>query len=662
MRNIISKILFTLLVLTMGIGSVWGISSPATNPATTTRNSQSFLNVADTWSNARIKNADSTLAYSVGYIKQTLNPAWYEGGKSNSSFTYSNAEDEGFIASSGTGGANGNGYYSIKSSQTAVIYATGFKNLGVMGSDNSSSKYIIVEVEEYSTNGTTSNKVSFSSANKGTSITTYNNNFTPTNFYKITVTSNSTSGSKLYQVRFIRPSAPSSLVASEITSAGATLTVTDAENINNYEFYISEDNTAPTANSTATHSVSNGKVKVIDDLSASTTYYAWVRSNCNGGKTAWKALTGSSFETSGSGCAATAPGNLSKSDPSAGVVTLTAAGSAASGDTWYWQTSATGEDDTDEYDAVNGKAVNAAGTYYLRSYNATGTCWSTAKSIEVTAADLLTAITPSLSYANSTLVLTALTTTSPTLTGNDGNGSVSYALNNVNPAGCMTIDAGTGIVTAVATGTATVTATIAANGYYAGGEATSGTIKVVAAPVGMIDQKLATGSVAWDASVIVTEDYTNVTGLTALSQHGSATASGNGNGSNGGQTSKIGTATGDFNGNDYLELSFTIAAGKQFNISSVTIPVQPVTSDANNFKAVLSDNQGSTEIVGTTTNQGHGTLANIGFSSYGTLKGTITLRIYAWGWSNGYRLGKNIVIDGTIVDEGSTPSGYTVTY
>ena len=638
-----------LIIFTMGIGQMWGISSSATNPATTTRNSQSFLNVADTWANARIKDADSTLAYSVGYIKSTLDPAWYSGGKSNSSFTYPNAVDEGFIASSGTGGANGNGYYSIKSSQTATIYATGFKNLGVMGSDNSSTKYIVVEVEEYATDGTCSNKVSFSSSNKGTSITTYNYNFTPTKFYKITVTSNSTSGSKLYQVRFIRPSAPSALVASAPTSAGATLTVTDAENINNYEFYVSENSEAPTASSTATHSVSGGKTKVIDDLSAGTTYYAWVRSNCNGGKSTWKALTGNTFETaSGGGCAATAPGNLNKSLPSAGEITLTAEGSAASGDTWYWQTAADGEDDTDEYDAVNGKAVNAAGTYYIRSYNAAGTCWSSAKSVTVAAEDLLTAINPSLSYDKTTLVLAALTTASPTLTGNDGNGTVSYALNNVNPAGCMTVDAGTGVVTAVAAGTATVTATIAANGNYAGGEATSGTIKVVAAPAGMIDQKLATGSVAWDASVIVTEDYTNVTGLTALSQHGSATASGNGNTSNGGQTSKVGTVTGDFNGNNYLELSFTIADGKEFNITSVAIPVQPVTSDANYFKAVLSDNQGSTAIEGTKTNITNGNLANIDFSSYGTLSGTITLRIYAWGWGNGYRLGKNIVIDGTI--------------
>ena len=258
-------------------------------------------------------------------------------------------------------------------------------------------------------------------------------------------------------------------------------------------------------------------------------------------------------------------------------------------------------------------------------------------------------ITPSLSYDHPTLVLTQTTSATPTLNKDGSSGAVTWTSSNT---GVATVDPATGIVTAVAAGTTTITAAIAADGEdYCAGEATA-TIKVMAAPSGLVDQQLATGNVAWDASVIVTSDPTNVTSLTALSQHGSATASGNGNTSNGGQTSKIGTETGDFNASNYLELSFTVASGKSLNVSSVTIPVQPVSSNTNNFKAVLSDNQGSTEIIGTTTNQTNGTLANIGFASYGTLKGTITLRIYAWGWSNGYRLGKNIIINGTLEDDG----------
>lgn len=181
-------------------------------------------------------------------------------------------------------------------------------------------------------------------------------------------------------------------------------------------------------------------------------------------------------------CAATVPGNISKGTATGGTgtITLTAGGDIASGDAWYWQSAADGT----ATNLGNGKTkdVSAAGTYYVRSYNTAGECWSTAKSVTVEAADLLTAITPSLSYGANVIVGNTL---SPTLTGNTGSGAVTYALNDVTPAGSLTINESTGVVTAVtAGGTATVTATIAANGYYAGNTATSGTITVVANPLG----------------------------------------------------------------------------------------------------------------------------------------------------------------------------------
>ena len=80
------------------------------------------------------------------------------------------------------------------------------------------------------------------------------------------------------------------------------------------------------------------------------------------------------------------PGDISKGTLSAGVLTLNAAGTPLSGDTWYWQSSSTG---TDQTNSGTSYGVSAAGTYYVRSYNATGTCWSDAKSITVTAADLV---------------------------------------------------------------------------------------------------------------------------------------------------------------------------------------------------------------------------------------------------------------------------------
>lgn len=84
-------------------------------------------------------------------------------------------------------------------------------------------------------------------------------------------------------------------------------------------------------------------------------------------------------------CDATAPGNISKGALVAGELTLTAAGTPATDNVWYWQSSATGEDKTTSGASIT---VTAAGTYYIRSlYD--DDCWSSAKSFEVKATDLV---------------------------------------------------------------------------------------------------------------------------------------------------------------------------------------------------------------------------------------------------------------------------------
>lgn len=93
--------------------------------------------------------------------------------------------------------------------------------------------------------------------------------------------------------------APSALGAASPTAKGVTLTVTDAANTNDYEFYVSTSSTAPEAGATATHSVSSAKSLTITNLVAGTTYYAWARSVCGvSNKSGWTALTGNTFTTS----------------------------------------------------------------------------------------------------------------------------------------------------------------------------------------------------------------------------------------------------------------------------------------------------------------------------------------------------------------------------
>lgn len=94
------------------------------------------------------------------------------------------------------------------------------------------------------------------------------------------------------------PAAPTAFAVGSITSNGATFTITDAANTNNYEIYYSTTSTAPTAGTEATITTTE-KTKAVTGLTATTTYYAWVRAVCNAeNKSSWVALTNNSFTTS----------------------------------------------------------------------------------------------------------------------------------------------------------------------------------------------------------------------------------------------------------------------------------------------------------------------------------------------------------------------------
>ena len=123
-------------------------------------------------------------------------------------------------------------------------------------------------------------------------------------------------------------------------------------------------------------------------------------------ETATKGYITSITWTQGSSCAATAPGNISKGSACAGEdLTLTSTGSPASGDTWYWQASSSGTATTNSGATYD---VSSAGTYYVRSYNTSGTCWSDAKSVTVAAGDWTS---PSISGASSVTVGNTITLT-----------------------------------------------------------------------------------------------------------------------------------------------------------------------------------------------------------------------------------------------------------
>ncbi|MDR6966721.1 alpha-tubulin suppressor-like RCC1 family protein/ligand-binding sensor domain-containing protein [Flavobacterium arsenatis] len=89
---------------------------------------------------------------------------------------------------------------------------------------------------------------------------------------------------------------PTALSVSNITSNSCRLTWNaPTPAASSYDLYVSTSNTAPIAGTTATQTSNGNIVGSLNGLASSTTYYYWVRSNCNGTKSAW--VSGGSFTT-----------------------------------------------------------------------------------------------------------------------------------------------------------------------------------------------------------------------------------------------------------------------------------------------------------------------------------------------------------------------------
>ncbi len=87
------------------------------------------------------------------------------------------------------------------------------------------------------------------------------------------------------------PDAPTGFEVNSVSSTSATFEITDSEGASSYDIYCSTSSTEPTAETDATINV-NTKTPTIDALTASTTYYAWVRSVCDAShKSDWVALS-----------------------------------------------------------------------------------------------------------------------------------------------------------------------------------------------------------------------------------------------------------------------------------------------------------------------------------------------------------------------------------
>ena len=174
-------------------------------------------------------------------------------------------------------------------------------------------------------------------------------------------------------------------IAIPISNVNGAITISVSNGTSNTRFnYVTKAESAISGSpGSGTGSTAGAPSSVtISSLTASN-YVVYLGRNGSGMTT----ITSITITTPGPDCSATQPGPISKGTVSGGVITLTASGTPGTGEVWYWQSTADGTEPTE---SGASKDVMTAGTYYIRSYKASETCWSAATSVTVEEEDFYT--------------------------------------------------------------------------------------------------------------------------------------------------------------------------------------------------------------------------------------------------------------------------------
>lgn len=300
------------------------------------------------------------------------------------------------------------------------------------------------------------------------------------------------------------------------------------------------------------------------------------------------------------------------------------------------------------YRTVKGVAVNGASA---QTYGNGQTIQFYGVRIELES-NCTTQIEPTLTYDNSNLILGQTITANPTLNKDGSEGAVTWTSSDEDVASVNS----SGVVTAVGAGSATITATIAANGGKCEGTATAN-FTVTRDPVGedhVITYIAQTGTGV--SATLGTESKTStssyLTSLSDLTLNGLTISDAGKENS----TPKIQTP-GSEDASKYLYLTFNVASGYQFTITQISTKLVAVT-DAKTVKCEISDNNGGTTqslSYSHSKDSDPGTVHNFAFMSNNTYSGTVTVKLYVYGATSTYRLGKPLTITGD-VEEKATPS------
>ncbi len=219
-------------------------------------------------------------------------------------------------------------------------------------------------------------------------------------------------------------------------------------------------------------------------------------------------LNGTTFLTP---IAPNAPGDPLSNSPQCTIpgVTLTANGTPPAGETWFWQTTATGTSTTNSSTTLT---VNASGTYYLRSRNDASLLWS------ATSGSAIVAVTPDVAAPAFTLGTTstrcqAAATTTYTATAAN-NTSISYSLDAASITGGNSINPTTGAVTFDASWTGASTITATASGCGGPKTATHTVMTSVATGTPVFTLGTSSSRCIAAGTIVYTATATNATALT----------------------------------------------------------------------------------------------------------------------------------------------------
>ena len=293
----------------------------------------------------------------------------------------------------------------------------------------------------------------------------------------------------------------------------------------------------------------------------------------------------------------------------------------------------------------------AAGTANITAtYEGDGTYAGSFDIFELDVTDSRAEITPSLTYDNTTLILGQTTTATPTLTGNTGNGDVTYSSDNTDVA---TVDENTGVVTAVAVGTAHITASVAATSEYRAGSAQ--------AEITVINNPFGSKSITWTLSPINSNDAeltsTSVSTSAYLKNIGEidhskvSLNSSPSKASN--RTAKIDRTVGKDN-DKYVFVTFDVEDGYYFIPSSIDVKVANVNNETTFDAELVDEHDVTVSETGKTFASTDGTVETWTIENEDngkSMSGTVTLKIYGYAETAGsYRFGNQIQISGKVVE------------